>query len=112
MTQYNPDKWLIVKLTATDTHTVHYRVFGTWSGGYLDGDSWKLNSGITAVTVDADGYYHFTGSSGSVYICHPRAYGSTGYGHSVLHSLIARRADSVTIEALSEETDFMTLDYK
>lgn len=110
--QYKPNKWLIVKLTATDTHTVHYRVFATWSGGYLDGDSWKLNSGITAVTVDADGYYHFTGSSGSAYVCHPRAYGSTGYGHSVLQSLINRRAETVLIEVVPEETDFLTLDYK
>lgn len=36
-----PDKWVILKLPND-----YYKVFGTWAGGYLDGDRWKLNSGM------------------------------------------------------------------
>ena len=32
---YNPDKWIIVKLPKGA------KVLGSWSGGYLDGDSWQ-----------------------------------------------------------------------
>jgi hypothetical protein len=47
MSDYNPDKWVVVKIIGKDTPPVH-KVFACWYGGYLDGDSWKLNSGITA----------------------------------------------------------------
>jgi hypothetical protein len=36
MTEYTPNKWIIVKVTGEDPH---YRVLGSWQGGYLDGDS-------------------------------------------------------------------------
>lgn len=73
------DRWLILKLGDT------YKVFGSWSGGYLDGDSWKLNSGIESVEEDGD-YWLFHGFSGSVYQCHKDSYGASGYASAVLHS--------------------------
>jgi hypothetical protein len=81
---YNPDKWMLIKLTNPNGQ-VHYRVFGSWSGSYLDGDSWRMNSGIVGVTED-DKYYYFEGSSGSVYACHKEMYGATAYGYSVAQS--------------------------
>lgn len=66
MAIYNPDKWVIIEITNQETKKVHHRVFASWSGGYLSGDSWKMNSGITAVTAD-ENYYHFDGYSGSTY---------------------------------------------
>jgi hypothetical protein len=62
MSDYNPDKWLVVKITGKDTPPI-YKVFACWYGGYLGSDSWKLNSGITKVTEE-DGYFFFEGSSG------------------------------------------------
>ena len=47
-----PSKWVILKIDDQST----YKVFGTWGGGYLDGQSWKLNSGIAKVTEDEDNY--------------------------------------------------------
>lgn len=40
---YTPDGWTIFHINNNSAHT--YKVLGTWSGGYLDGDSWCLSSG-------------------------------------------------------------------
>jgi len=85
----SPQKWVIVKITGED-EKVHYKVFGSWSGGYLDGDSWKLNSGISKVDEDEENFY-FHGFSGSCYKCRKGKYGiATAYSVSVLDSLIER----------------------
>lgn len=62
-----PDNWVLLKITL-ETET-YYKVLAGWSGGYLDGDSWRMNSGIAKVEEDED-YYSFIGESGSVYKCH------------------------------------------
>lgn len=74
MHEYFPDQWVLVKIGGTDPH---YRVFGSWSGGYLDGDSWRLNSGVVkcAKSETYPNMYEFIGHSGSKYICHKNAYG-------------------------------------
>lgn len=110
MSDYTPDKWLIIKIThGSDTH---YRVFAVWYGGWAGSDSWKLNSGITKVTQD-DNFYYFEGSSGSVYQCHKNTYGSNMYGSSVLNNMIEKSAkDGTIIEILPEETHFMELNYE
>lgn len=78
-----PERWVILKLSNN-----YYKVFGTWSGGYLDGDSWKLNSGIEKVEQDDD-FYYFLGFSGSCYKCDKNRYGfATSYGLAVLNNII------------------------
>jgi len=72
MTNYNPDSWVIIKMTHKEE--TFYKVLGGWSGGYLNGTGWRLNSGIEEVTEDGS-YYVFRGSSGSVYTCHKESYG-------------------------------------
>jgi hypothetical protein len=79
---YIPDRWLLVKIGGTDPH---YRIFGTWVGGYLGSDEWRLNSGVTRVEEDGNNYL-FYGSSGSCYICRKNSYGSTSYGYGVIKS--------------------------
>jgi len=74
---YHPNRWLILKMPEC------YKVFGVWYGGYLTGDSWKLNSGITKVEK-FDDHYLFHGYSGSIYNCHKNGWGSTVYGYSVI----------------------------
>ena len=109
MAEYNPNRWLVVSITH-NTKT-HYRVFGTWGGGYLHGDSWKLNSGITEATADED-LFHFSGSSGSVYNCRKNSYGSTGYGWGVLNAMTEDSMKQGTlIQILEEDTNFLELDY-
>lgn len=78
-----PERWVIVKLPNN-----YYKVFATWAGGYLDGDRWRLNSGISKVEQD-DNFYYFIGFSGSCYKCHKKAYGiATSYGLDVLNKRI------------------------
>jgi len=73
-----PDQWCLVRIDE-DTTTV----MATWSGGYLNGDSWRMNSGIT--TIDEwDDDWIIRGLSGSVYECHKNRYGINGYGAAVL----------------------------
>jgi hypothetical protein len=81
MNSYTPDRWIILKLT--NNSNVFYKVMGGWIGGYLDGDSWRINSGRSKVEFDGD-FYKFYGHSGSVYICHKDKYGTTSLMSSVL----------------------------
>jgi hypothetical protein len=80
--EYIPHKWVVVKIEGGE-FPLTYKVFACWYGGYLNGDSWKMNSGITKVTKEED-FYLFEGHSGSVYKCHKDAYGVNMYGHGVI----------------------------
>jgi hypothetical protein len=64
---HEPDNWVVVKFPD------HYRVLAGWSGGYLSGDSWRLNSGIVRAEQDGQ-YWYFYGASGSYYSCRKGAY--------------------------------------
>lgn len=84
---YQPEEWCIVKITGT---APHYRVFGGWRGGYLTGDSWRLNSGIVSVE-ETDTDWVFIGHTGSMYICHKNLYGiRSPYNTSVLNDYVSK----------------------
>lgn len=82
-TEHIPCRWLLVEVG--DLH----KVFAVWTGGYLDGDAWRMNSGIESVEVDGD-YFLMHGFSGSVYRCHKDQYGTTAYGSFILADLTIR----------------------
>lgn len=67
-TECSPDNWIILEITPPDEETF-YKVLAGWSGGYLDGDSWRMNSGIAKIKEDGD-YIDFISESGSIYHCH------------------------------------------
>ena len=78
-----PNKWVILELPDNTK-----RVFASWTGGYLDSDSWRLNSGITKFTED-DEYYYFHGHSGSCYKCDKELYGIAGvYNRAELSNIL------------------------
>jgi hypothetical protein len=98
-----PDRWVVVKLP--DGH----KVFATWLGGYLDGDAWKMNSGIKSVTEDEQ-YYYFHGFSGSIYKCHKSSYGTSGYSQGVLDGIFEKaKSAGFQLEVLTEDFNFITL---
>jgi hypothetical protein len=102
MSEYTPDKWIVVKIEGGEI-PLTYKV----SGG-----SWKLNSGITRVTK-AKKHYNFRGFSGSIYKCHENAYGMTGYGATVIDSIIKRSKEvGVNVEILPEDTNWKELKYE
>jgi len=65
--EYTPNKWKLIKITGGEFSPL-YKVVGGWFGGYIDGDSWRVNSGIERYWED-DEYYYFHGFSGSIYKC-------------------------------------------
>ena len=104
--EHNPDRWLVLKITNGDDAL--YKVFGTWLGGYLDGDSWRMNSGITSIGEDGD-YWLFRGASGSVYRCHKEGIGASGYTSAVLNGMMKRaQNEGFTIEVV-EDVDLILL---
>ena len=68
MSVHNPDRWVIVG------DGENFKVLGGWSGGYLDGDSWRLSSGLPRIEEDGD-YHLMHNYSGSVYKCHKKGEG-------------------------------------
>lgn len=100
---YTPDRWIVVEID--DNGEKHQRVFAGWYGGYLKGDSWRMNSGITVVD-DCGDYYDFMGESGSVYRCYKNAYGMSMYMQSVLAGFMKQQTDTFKIsivESYDEE---------
>ena len=111
MSDYTPDRWVVVKITDADSPPIH-KVFACWFGGYAGSDSWKLNSGITRAYEEGH-CFMFDGSSGSTYACHKTTYGTNMYGHGVLHNMIdAAEKNGITIEILPEETNWLEINYE
>ena len=109
MSDYTPDKWVIIKIT-TPKETL-YKVFASYYGGYAGSDSWKMNSGITHAAL-ANDLWEFSGYSGSVYSCHKDAYGTNGYSGSVLQRFIDTAPEQdARIEIMPESTNWATIPY-
>ena len=89
MNEYAPDAWQVIEIN-TPTETI-YKLFSTWYGSYLNGESWKLNSGITNMKKVGK-VYEVTGHSGSVYTvpAYENTYRTTAYTGSVLNQLIKK----------------------
>lgn len=81
MSTYKPDRWIIVKIQAVGQEA-YYRVFAGWYGGFTQGDSWKLSSGIEK-SIDHGTHYEFPQSSGSTYLCHKGSHGCSSYMASI-----------------------------
>jgi hypothetical protein len=105
MSNYKPDNWVVIKI---DGNEPHYRVLAGWSGGYLDGDSWKMNSGITRVEDDGD-CYNFYGSSGSCYSCHKESYCIRMNNAHIWDEL--QELHNTKVLLMAEETDWLAIDW-
>jgi hypothetical protein len=112
MSNVYPENWVVLKMTNLKTNETFYKVFASWVGGYLDGNRWKINSGITKVETDELNYI-FHGLSGSSYICGKNNYGvNSSYSQSVLNSIIENAfvGDS-KVEVILEDTKWNEIDY-
>jgi hypothetical protein len=97
---YVPDNWVVLKFKD------HYRVLAGWSGGYLSGDSWRLNSGIVRVEEKPESYIFYS-SSGSAYSCHKEGYGLRSNNAYIYDQL--REKHGVTL--MDEDTDWHKIDW-
>ena len=110
MNGYNPDKWVVVKITQKDVSPI-YKVFACWYGGYTGSDSWRLNSGIAKVSIE-DSIFCFEGISGSVYECNKDSYGCSNYGDGIIFGMCATaELQGVEMEILPEETNWLEINY-
>jgi len=66
MSEYTPDRWVVLKIKEGKGTFPFYKVLGGWSGSYIYGDSWRMNSGITSV-FERENTVDFYGESGSMY---------------------------------------------
>tara|TARA_R110000796_G_scaffold78510_3_gene175046 strand:- start:4285 stop:4617 length:333 start_codon:yes stop_codon:yes gene_type:complete len=105
MTIYTPNNWVILHIKAP---VEHYKVLAGWSGGYLDGDSWRMNSGIVSVEKTEEGY-DFIGCTGSVYKGRDN-YGLRMNNGYVYNNIKKKHGDLVTL--MPEDTDWEKIDWK
>jgi hypothetical protein len=102
----HPDSWVIIKITGTYNEPL-YKVLAGWSGSYLHGTSWQLNSGIVKVEDDDLEHFIFTGHSGSMYKCHKNSYGIRMATAGVWDTMQATYPGQV--ELMGEKTDWLSL---
>ena len=103
MSDYTPDRWIILELDYQDSEGPICKVFGNWYGSYLGGESWKLSSGITKI-VEHDDHYEIHNVSGSIYNCFKHGYGTSGYGSGILNSFYKQAEESagkITIKEIA-----------
>ena len=82
MSTYTPDRWVVLEFDYNGD--VLRKVFAGWYGGFANGDSWKLSSGVTE-TKEFEDRYEFLNESGSLYICYKTAYGMGGYQSGIYY---------------------------
>ena len=83
MQTYEPDTWVILLFDYPDYGKVH-KVFAGWYGGYAQGDSWKLSSGIKTF-VNEGKFYSSLQESGSTYNLYRQYERLSGYQHGLLN---------------------------
>ena len=108
MSEYQPDNWVVLKIKEGKGTFPFYKVLAGWSGGYLDGDSWRMNSGITLV-FDREDEIHFHGESGSLYRCPKGAYGLRMSTAGIYDRLMKQQQFKGQLFMMPEDTDWLKL---
>lgn len=97
--KYTPDRWVIIEI---DTGKEKFnKVLAGWYGGYLNGDSWKINSG-NEKELEFDDRWEFYGFSGSTYVCYKNAYGMSAYMAQILAGFQKQVPKGTNIKILPE----------
>lgn len=111
MNEHNPDNWVVLKIKEGKGTFPYYKVLAGWSGGYTQGDSWRMNSGITSVEKQAY-LYGFYGWSGSVYWCHQSSYGLTFDTAGVYNRLRENQQFKGQVFMMPEDTNWSDIDWR
>mgnify|MGYP003665765095 FL=1 len=107
---YRPDNWVVLKVKEGKGTFPFYKVLGGWSGGYLDGDSWRMNSGVTEVEIYGE-HYIFRGNSGSEYWCHMETYGLRMNNAGIYKDLCLQQEFKGQIILMPEDTKWTNIKY-
>ena len=108
MSEYTPDSWVVLKIV--NEGETFYKVLGGWSGGYLEGSSWRMNSGITHV-VEENETCKFYGESGSCYVCQKGAYRLT-MATSGVYNQLKEEVQVNAFEMMPEDTAWNNVNWK
>ena len=94
-----PDSWVIVEVNHEDEQ--FSKILSGWSGGYLDGDSWRLSSPIKHMHIDVDlDYITVDTQSGSLYTLYKSCQGLQMSNAGVWNKLKEQFGDAVEIVEL------------
>ena len=110
MSEYTPDNWVVLKIKQSENDRGFYKVLGGWSGGYLDGDSWRMNSGIVRVE-EKPKHWEFYGASGSVYKCHRKGYGLRMNNAGIYNRLKEKEVFEGQLTLMPEDTDWREIEW-
>lgn len=105
MTEYTPDRWVILKIYHNED--TFYKVLASWSGSYTYGSSWRMNSGITHVSFD-DPFYYIEGVTGSVYKVHKNMESFSNLTAGIYASLKETHGDDIKLITMEQ----LLLEYK
>ena len=82
-----PNSYRILLIDTPDNKPL-VKVFASWSGGYLSGDEYRINSGTELITED-ESHYFFHGYSGSIYKLRKDVQGSlTSYSAGIYNRIL------------------------
>jgi hypothetical protein len=94
-----PNSWVVVEITHKDQK--YKKIVSGWSGGYLDGDSWRLSSDIKNVDKAHSEFYAVVETmSGSVYNLYYQANELRMSNSGIYNQLKEQFGDSVEIVEL------------
>lgn len=103
--KYVPDRWVIVDIEYEGQKVV--KILSGWSGGYLDGDSWRISSGITKVEENDDAFF-VTNETGSTYYLRKTAVGLNIMSGGILNTLTENKIyPVVSYTNLDSITEFL-----
>lgn len=102
--EYTPHGWCIIKSKED------FFVFGSWGGGFANGDSWRRNSGIVKVEKQGNEYL-FYGHTGSVYRCAEDAEDRiTMYNRGVLSEMLEKNEQASVVPVVEVLNKFGDVD--
>lgn len=106
-----PDKWVLVELKNLTDNKSHYRVLGSWYGGFAGSNSWKLSSGVLPEKLErTDTFYKSPQESGSTYTMYHGCYGMSGFTSGVARMYEEQSTSELTFKVLTEDQAKEVLD--
>ena len=94
-----PDSWVIIEVNHEGEQ--FQKILSGWSGGYLDGDAWRMSSRIKEMNINIDqDYITVETDSGSVYNLRKGYQGLRMSNAGIWNELKQRFGDSVKIVEL------------
>lgn len=91
-----PDSWVIIEVTHEGKQ--FQKILSGWSGGYLDGDSWRLSSPIKRMRINIEeDYFTVDTESGSFYTLYKDRQGLRMSNAGIYNQLKEKFGDMIEI---------------